>query len=325
MSAHVASLQEQVNNFYNEMNMLRAQLGAPLPPVSSYQQQSAIDPSLQSAFSQHRASFGAPQASPGAAIANMESRPKIQSHQRQPSFRGPTSSHFNFDVARSSLQTMGITSQNDASRGESGDAEQATREPSPVSTNLAGIKLSQAQFPADPLSKDPIWTISQDEALRLCRVWEDEMGMMYPILDINKVIEYAQKLSRFMEAAHRSGLMLLGTPGMDSMDDEDTNILKMVLATAMTVEGSGRSEQGQRLFEYVHPAIDRLLLGNVGIKGIRLLVLTVRMPRTVSRQLIDFLTGYVRVSPRQREHVMAYHRHDSSTLHRARVTSPRDI
>jgi hypothetical protein len=138
----------------------------------------------------------------------------------------------------------------------------------------------------DPSSKDPIWHVTQEEALRLCRVWEDEMGLMYPVLDINKVIAYAQKLYGFIEAAYRSGLMLLGTPGLDSMDDEDTNILKMVLATAMTVEGSGRSDLGHKLFEYVHPAIDQLLLGSVGIKGIRLLVLTVW---TNSRPICDFL------------------------------------
>jgi hypothetical protein len=111
--------------------------------------------------------------------------------------------------------------------------------------------------------------------MRLCRVYEDEMGLMYPVLDINKIIAYTQKLYRFMEAAHRQGLMQQGLPGADAIDDEDTNILKMVIACALTVEGSGKSDLGRRMFEYVHPAIDNLLLGNVGIKGIRLLILTV--------------------------------------------------
>lgn len=122
--------------------------------------------------------------------------------------------------------------------------------------------------------KDPIWSISKEEALRLCRVYEDEMGLMYPVLDVNKVVDYATKLYRFMEAAHRTGLMQQGMPGADSIDDEDTNILKMVLATALTVEASGRSEVGQRLFEYVQPAIDTMLLGAVGVKAIRLLTMT---------------------------------------------------
>ena len=128
------------------------------------------------------------------------------------------------------------------------------------------------EFHAD---KDPIWSVSQEEALRLCRVYEDEMGLTYPVLDIKKVIAYAQKLYRFMEAARRTGLMQQGFPGADSIEDEDTNVLKLVLATAMTVEASGRSNLGRRMFEYVQPAIDNLLLGNVGIKGVKLLTLAV--------------------------------------------------
>ena len=276
MTAHIGSLQEQVNGLYHDLNSLRAQLGAGggMQQQSSMQhQQSAnIDPSLQSGFSSHRQSFPGPQASPGAPIATMSSpsmsRPKSQS---QNSFRGPTSSDFNFGVARNSLQTMGIT--DGPVGGDSGDAGSATREPSPEQAAL--VRDSMQVVKSMHTTKDPIWAVTEEEALRLCRVWEDEMGMMYPILDIEKVIAYAQRLFRFTEAAHRSGLMQQGFPGADAIDDEDTNILKMVLATAMTVEASGRSELGERIFDYVHPAIDNCLLGRVGVKGIRLLVLTV--------------------------------------------------
>lgn len=195
-------------------------------------------------------------------------RPKSRSHNAQPTFRGPTSNDFNFDVARNSLQTMGITGQNDALRETSRDVGDDTREASP--DRPPSFQLRKGLH----ATKDPIWSVSQDEALRLCRVWEDEMGLMYPILDINKVIAHVQKLYRFMEAAHRTGLMQQGMPGADSIEDEDTNILKMVLAISMTVEASGRSDLGRRMFEYVQPAIDNLLLGSVGVKGIRLLILT---------------------------------------------------
>lgn len=270
MSAHIGSLQEQVNSLYQDLNSLRAQLGAAMPIHQS--QQTAIDPSLQSPFPSHRPSYPGPQATPGASIAPMSpsvQRPKSLSHNAQPTFRGPTSNDFNFDVARNSLQTMGITGQNDALRETSGGVGDNTREASP--DRPPSFQLRNGVH----ATKDPIWSVSQDEALRLCRVWEDEMGLMYPILDINKVIAHAQKLYRFMEAAHRTGLMQQGMPGADSIGDEDTNILKMVLAISMTVEASGRSDLGRRMFEYVQPAIDNLLLGSVGVKGIRLLILTV--------------------------------------------------
>lgn len=274
MSNHIVSLQEQVNSLYHEMNNLRAQLGTGMPMQQP--QQAPIDPSLQSQFSSHRPSYPGMQASPGAPIAPMSpSRPRTKGHSQsgQAIFRGPTSNDFNFGVAKSSLQTMGITSQEDGESGASGGALTGTREASPNGSPPERDKMQIVRdYHAD---KDPIWTVSRDEAMRLCRVYEDEMGLMYPILDTNKVIAYAEKLYRFMEAAHRSGLMQQGFPGADAIDDEDTNILKMVLATAMTVEADGRSDAGRKMFDYVHPAIDNLLLGQVGTKGIRLLILTV--------------------------------------------------
>lgn len=191
---------------------------------------------------------------------------KSQSQSQQPTYRGPTSDEFNFGVAKNSLDKMGITNQVDEDGSPSGGVGSPARTPPRKSGQV--LRTTHKQ-------KDPIWSVSQEEALRLCRVYEDEMGTMYPVLDIEKVIEYTTKLYRFMEAAHRSGLMQQGLPGADAIDDEDTNILKMVLATALTVEASGRSELGQRLFEYVQPAIDQMLLGNVGVKAIRLLAMTV--------------------------------------------------
>lgn len=197
-------------------------------------------------------------------------RPRASS-QSQQRFRGPTSVAFNLGVAKNSLESMGITGQPDEENNGSGDAGTGTADATPQRSPALKGQLLQSIH----RDKDPIWTIPQEEAIRLCRVYEDEMGLMYPVVDINKVIAYAGKLYKFMEAAHRSGLMQQGLPGSDAIDDEDTNLLKVVMATAMTVEASGRSETGQRMFEYVQPAIDTMLLGAIGVKAIRLLVMTV--------------------------------------------------
>ncbi|KAI6870654.1 fungal transcriptional regulatory protein [Hortaea werneckii] len=244
-------------------------------PQAQQQSHTPIDPSLQNApFPSHRGSYSMQQSDPGAAIAHLSpsaQRPKSQSQSQQPSFRGPTSDEFNFGVAKSSLQTMGITS--GPEEGGSGTAGFTTGEPSPAQSPPPRDRNSAQYLSSTHAQKDPIWSVSQEEAIRLCHVYEDEMGMMYPILDSGKMIAYAQKLYRFMEAAHRSGLMQQGMPGPDAIDDEDANILKMVLATAMTVESQGRSDLGRRLFECVQPAIDNSLHGNVDLKGVKLLVL----------------------------------------------------
>ncbi|KAK5115987.1 hypothetical protein LTR62_000443 [Meristemomyces frigidus] len=295
MAGNIELLQEQVNILYNDLSNLRATLGhgppppmqqqpPPPPPVAhspppppqpqpqqhpqqhQQQQNTAIDPSLQSYYQPPRSAFSGQQASPGAPTANMASeftRNRSQSQSQQPSFRGPTSAEFNFDVAKSSLQTMGIS----GTEGETGDLTE-TANPTPNGSPLHQV---MEQWNSD---KDPIWKTTREEATRLCQVYEDEMGLMYPVLDIQKVMAYATKLYGFMEAAHRQGLMQQGFPGADAIEDEDTNILKMVMAVAMTVEASGRSDLGRKLFEYVQPAIDNLLLGAVGVKGIRLLTMT---------------------------------------------------
>lgn len=218
-------------------------------------------------------------------------RPKgnSQSSQQAP-FRGPTSDEFNFGVAKSSLQTMGLTGHEGIEDG-SGAGGVGTADPSPAHSPPM---RNRAQFLTTlHADKDPLWGMSHEEIMRLCSVYEDEMGLMYPVLDINKVTAHATKLYRFMEAAHRTGLMQQGMPGTDSIADEDTNILKMVLASALTVEGSGRSELGRRLFEYVQPAIDDLLLGSVGLKGIRLLTMTVCRPSYIPHMRKLTSTGYL--------------------------------
>ncbi|KAK3060509.1 hypothetical protein LTR53_020087, partial [Teratosphaeriaceae sp. CCFEE 6253] len=80
---------------------------------------------------------------------------------------------------------MGITSHNGGAEPGSGEAGTATENPSPVGSPPKGRGQLLQSWSAD---KDPIWSIAQDEAIRLCHVYEDEMGLMYPVLDIGKVV-----------------------------------------------------------------------------------------------------------------------------------------
>lgn len=99
---------------------------------------------------------------------------------------------------------------------------------------------------------------------------------MYPVLNIESVILHATTLFRFIEAAFRSGLASESQPSSEGIKDENSNILKMVLANALTVEGSGQSEIGNRLFESVKVHADALLHSEtVEIKGLSLFVLVV--------------------------------------------------
>ena len=130
-------------------------------------------------------------------------------------------------------------------------------------------------------NKDPLWKIGKEEAIRLCRVYEEEMGIMYPIIDMEKTISQANLLFTFTEAAARTGLMNRTMSGSDRLANNDVDILKMVLALALIAEGDGQSDLGRMLYESCREAFERRVSGPVEIKGLILLVLVVWIPTSL--------------------------------------------
>ena len=269
INASLQSLQEQVDNLYAQVNALRSaqeHSGVLQHGTSSY----PIHPSLE--HENTRNPFRDVQSS-------------SQQEGRHPQFQGPTSSAYSFEVANSSLQTMGITQPVDTD-------EQAKV----LEKNSLG-PASQNQVPPAPImmhpNKDPLWSISKDEAVRLCRVYDDEMGIMYPVVDIEHTISRAKFLFTFTESATRTGLIRTEMPGRDGLGTDDNNILKMVLATALTVEGHGESQLGRRLFESVRDTSQNRLWAPVELKGLSLLVIVVGMRGEIQEFRCSQLAGTV--------------------------------
>ncbi|KAL9119438.1 MAG: hypothetical protein Q9187_004008 [Circinaria calcarea] len=249
LNNHIQSLQEQVNHLYAILNSLhQTQVNHVVsdPEPVAYRHVPIPPPRLQAAY------------------PNPDASPDEES--KAVRFRGPTSSAFNFDIANTSLQTMGITTSEYIA--DEGLVTQDATPPGTPPRNQAPL----AQMAAHP-TKDPLWTLGRDEVLRLCRVYEDEVGIMYPILDIERIISKAKMLFDFMESATRTGLLSAEMSGSDSLNDDDSIILKMVLAVALTVEGSGQSELGQKLFGTVQVVSGRRLWQPVTVKGLILLVI----------------------------------------------------
>ncbi|KKA19809.1 C6 transcription factor [Rasamsonia emersonii CBS 393.64] len=169
-------------------------------------------------------------------IANAE-RGKASSGQ-QLSFHGPTTSSFSFGIARQSLQTRGIT--------ELGDEGEATQEPSP----MPSPSLSPQTFEYQQ-SIDPLWAISKEEGIRLCRVYEEEMGIMYPILELEQTISHVNALYTHLRTPSLSRSSHESAYNPEQLDNDDINILKLVFACALTAEESGHSELGMRIFNSV--------------------------------------------------------------------------
>lgn len=249
MKSHIDTLQDQVNTLFTNLNSLchEKQSESPAFEASNYSRDASRSLSV-----------------------SQSSLPPIQPPNKprmnHPRFRGPTSSAFSFDVAKSSLQTMGITQPEDTLH-----EEYPTRDATPVGSPLTRAPSSIPIHPA----KDPLWNINRDDAIRLCRVYEEEVGLMYPFLDIEKIIGQVNLLYTFLEAATRTGLTRRAMPGPDSLTDDETNILKMILAVSLLVEGSGRSDLGKRLFETVRPTVEMRLWQPADMNTLKLVSLAV--------------------------------------------------
>ncbi|KAL8832199.1 MAG: hypothetical protein Q9191_000415 [Dirinaria sp. TL-2023a] len=249
VNASLHSLQEQVDNLYAQLSALRGGQdhgGIVHQSTSSY----PIHPSLEQENSR-----------------NVFQRVRSPLHQgpRHAQFQGPTSSAYGFEVANSSLQTMGITQPDEADE----HAAALDKDLSVPASQNQELPASMTMHP----DKDPLWSFSKDEAVRLCRVYHDEMGIMYPIVNIEETISRTKFLFTFTESAARTGLISFQKPGPDALGSDDNNILKMVLATALTVEGNGESQLGKRLFHSVKDSSQNRLWSSVELKGLTLLVI----------------------------------------------------
>ena len=240
MKAHIDQLQDQVNTLFSNISDLHQKVG--LQQLEGSQISSGVSLPSQ------------PQ--------GVETRdvPRARQRSKHPRFHGPTSSEFNFGVAKSSLQTMGIAADGDTEGIFA--THSATPAGSPPTQPTTMPKLL-----AHP-DKDPLWLITREEAIRLCRVYEEEIGIMYPLIDLEKLISQTNLLFNFLEATDRTGLAQRFGPGADELSDDDTNILKMVFAITLSVEGAGQSTLGTKLVNSVKAGVDANVWDNVGIKAI---------------------------------------------------------
>ncbi|KAL6230541.1 hypothetical protein BDW75DRAFT_248579 [Aspergillus navahoensis] len=164
---------------------------------------------------------------------------RISMASKELTFLGPTTSGFSFDLAKSSLKERGI----EVERNEG----EITREPS-------------------------LWSISKTEALRLCRVYEEEMGAMYPVVELDQLLHNVQVLYGPTETGPWPRA-LAHPQGNGGLDPDDIHILRLVFACALAAEASGSSELAMSLFATVRDAADHYVWVAPEIKSITLLAL----------------------------------------------------
>lgn len=269
MDQTIQALQDQVQRLDAELSAFRNPNGSsasPYPDSLTYPQQPSLSQGHQEGPYHVAHSPHVNQSTQIAQSPHLTQSPHAPSRVRHRRFQGPTSSAFNINVANSSLQTMGLTDPSliEAARHDFDDVAPASPQ------------LRQSSDPLAPsYAKDPIWGIGKDEAIRLCRVYDEEIGIMYPMLNIVQILEQADRLFTFVGAATRNGLVNRSKSSPDTMHGPDVDMVKMILATALFLEGGGQSELGSALFDTVRGACESKLGDPSDIGGLRLLVVMV--------------------------------------------------
>lgn len=250
MSTTIQTLQDQVNNLYHTIETQRNTQESNISPYEG-QETYPRHPSLTRSTPQ--GPYQTPLSEP-------------QPHRRHLGYKGPTSSAFNFDVANSSLQTMGIT--DPETIGLLGPEKSPINSPRQHHTPLS-INSQQSQ--------DPLWSIDLDEAMRLCGLYEEEMGVLTPMLDIEQIMLNAKLFFGSTEPAGRAGSTNGYKSSSRGLSSDDIYTLRLVLAVALIIEGGGRSELGKALFDSARKAVESRLWEPAEVKGVIHLALVVRI------------------------------------------------
>ncbi|KAI1826711.1 fungal-specific transcription factor domain-containing protein [Xylaria intraflava] len=232
MAAQVNHLQEQVETLFNNLNALRAETLRTGPPY------------------QHDRALTGPSTSSTPSSTTMTLPPPPPPRQPPFAFRGPTSNHFTLDVAKNTLHKMGYSYPSD-----NGEANGPAHETPVASPKLAPRIIPSVENP----TTDPLWELDKDEMIRLCRIYQEEVGIMYPVLRIETIIAHAKTLSAWMETARKNGF----PSGQDRIvDDTNTLQLKVVLCGGLLVDGHGNSVQAQRIFAGIEHIANRMLMSD---------------------------------------------------------------
>ena len=117
-------------------------------------------------------------------------------------------------------------------------------------------------------AEDPIWSLSHFDALRATRLYQDECGLLYPVVDIEPILTH---LDRLYDESRPGGSR--DTPTFDNSETDLTDIAKLVVAVGLALEGDGKSDVAQSIFDSMEGTISKSILSTPSIHSLVLLVL----------------------------------------------------
>ncbi|KAK6224409.1 fungal specific transcription factor domain-containing protein [Colletotrichum tabaci] len=257
-SGEQRTLRDQVASLQGGLDLLRRQSQQPSEShPSPLQSEVRLGLTAESSIPQINSELVDPALLPNPVGADAASSAKENDCQPSASYT------FNISLARHHLRARGIGTSDLDSGGMPGSVN-PTRPPSPS---------IQTAFGLDVGSIDPLWLINEEEAVRLCNVYEEEIGIQYPFLDIQRLIAQVRGLYHAMSSGSRLGFAFAAIPGPTIIDPQDLGLVKMVLSAALTVEAGGSSQLGKSLFLDVRKSSNDKLWEAANTKSTMLFIL----------------------------------------------------
>jgi hypothetical protein len=104
------------------------------------------------------------------------------------------------------------------------------------------------------LTCHPLLAISQTEALRLINMYEDECGSAYPMIDIGELRYFASDFYARADVSRKPATWR--SFQVDNISKRSINVLEIVLAISLMIEGHGSSHLGSALVDELESEID---------------------------------------------------------------------
>ncbi|KAL4773227.1 hypothetical protein BDW60DRAFT_206519 [Aspergillus nidulans var. acristatus] len=176
---------------------------------------------------------------------------RIMNRPGSPDYVGPTSAEFGI-----------IPRQRPIAVADESDVEESDSTSAPSSAVMSDVEA---------MSNDPLGCLGKEEALRLVTVYENNVGVMYPCIDLDSVRSYVHDY-------YKDGKGPGPTPPVITDQDwffaRDVEVLKILLATALLAESHGRSERAALLADSVEDRFaTRLKIPEVDMKELLILTL----------------------------------------------------
>jgi hypothetical protein len=184
---------------------------------------------------------------------------------RHPQYMGHTSSSYTFEVAKNSLEGVGIQAGTNSSSNHSSTQVRTPSTPNQI-----------------PYARDLLYKIPPNEAIQLIEKYEEESGTIYPFLDVKLVLRTAREFY----SMNRGPSLLTDCNEENAFSGGILDIVKLTIAVALVIEAGGATALSTELLESVESGFRGRFCGlSVEILEIQVLTLMVRVHQ-YSRSLI---------------------------------------